>query len=212
MSVFLMQTIVAARNRNIEDSGWVQILVFIAMAVFWILGAMKAKSRKKEESEEQESMPMHRPHASAPDSDRGVQQEKLSPQQRRAYVAWREQQSQKQPKQPKQQKRTIARPQPSVQKTAALKPLVAKKLGTMRGLDADDLFPEDVLELEAPKDSVGGRSPGKGRYVAQADEPTLLVGLRSDYADPEQLRRAIVHCEILGKPLSLRPPGEQMIG
>ena len=209
MSVFLMQTILAARNRNIEDSGWMQILFLIAMAVFWILGAMKAKSRKKEESEEQESMPMHRAHARPPASGRGGQQKKLSPQQHRAYVAWQQQQSQKQPK---QQKRTITRPQPSVQKTTALKPRVAKKLGIMRGLDVGDLVPEEALELEAPKHSVGGSSPGEGRHAAQADELALLAGLRSDYADPEQLRRAIVHCEILGKPLSLRPPGEQMMG
>jgi len=207
MSVFLMQTIVAARNRDIEDSGWVQILVFIAMAVFWILGAMKAKSRKKDQSEEQENMPMRRPRARPPATGRGGQQQKLPPQQRRAYLAWREQQSQKQPK---QQKRTITRPQPSVQKTAVLKPRATKKLGIIQGLDVDDLFPEEVPQ--APKGLGADLSSSKRRQEVETPEPSLLLGLRTDYADPEQLRLAILHYEILGKPLSLRPPGEQMIG
>jgi len=43
-------------------------------------------------------------------------------------------------------------------------------------------------------------------------EPGLAMESLLDYADPEELRRAILHYEILGKPLSLRGPGEQIIG
>jgi hypothetical protein len=40
----------------------------------------------------------------------------------------------------------------------------------------------------------------------------LPLELLLDYADPEELRRAILHYEILGKPLSMRGPSEQIIG
>ena len=39
---------------------------------------------------------------------------------------------------------------------------------------------------------------------AEIPETKYLSELLLDYADPEQLRRAILHYEILGKPLSLR--------
>lgn len=39
---------------------------------------------------------------------------------------------------------------------------------------------------------------------AQMPESEYLSELLKDYADPEELRRAILHYEILGKPLSLR--------
>jgi hypothetical protein len=39
-----------------------------------------------------------------------------------------------------------------------------------------------------------------------------LPGLLSDYSDPDQLRRAILHYEILGKPMALREPPDSIIG
>lgn len=39
---------------------------------------------------------------------------------------------------------------------------------------------------------------------AQMPESEYLSELLTDYADPEELRRAILHYEILGRPLSLR--------
>jgi hypothetical protein len=44
------------------------------------------------------------------------------------------------------------------------------------------------------------------------EEAAYLPGILSAYADPEQLRTAILHYEILGKPLSLRDPSAHIIG
>jgi len=41
---------------------------------------------------------------------------------------------------------------------------------------------------------------------------TYLPAILSDYEDPEKLRRAILHYEILGKPISLRDLSEHIIG
>jgi hypothetical protein len=211
MAVLLIQTILAARNRNIDDNGWVQILVLVVVGVFWVLKALKSKTREdtqsEQQAEEQASSPMRRLHARPPASGRAVQQEKLSPRQRHAYLAWQQQQLQNQPK---QQKRTITRPQPSMQKAAALEPRVVEKLEAIQQLDVGDLVPEEALE--APKYSAADLSSGKFHEEVEPPEAELLLGLRTDYADLEQLRRAILHYEILGKPLSLRPPGEQVIG
>jgi hypothetical protein len=47
---------------------------------------------------------------------------------------------------------------------------------------------------------------------AEIPRAKYLSEILSDYDDPEKLRRAILHYEILGKPLSLREPGEHIIG
>jgi len=47
---------------------------------------------------------------------------------------------------------------------------------------------------------------------AEMPETEYLSELLLDYADPEELRRAILHYEILGRPLSLRDPSGDIIG
>jgi hypothetical protein len=47
---------------------------------------------------------------------------------------------------------------------------------------------------------------------AEIPRAKYLSEILSDYDDSEKLRRAILHYEILGKPLSLREPGEHIIG
>jgi len=48
--------------------------------------------------------------------------------------------------------------------------------------------------------------------AAEKPGPEFSPAFLPAYDDPEQLRRAILHYEILGKPLSLRGPGEHIIG
>ena len=47
---------------------------------------------------------------------------------------------------------------------------------------------------------------------AEIPQAKYLSEILSDYDDPEKLRRAILHYEILGKPISLREPAEHIIG
>jgi len=57
--------------------------------------------------------------------------------------------------------------------------------------------------LEDKDTAIRAKTP-QAKYLAEA----LL-----DYADPDEIRRAILHYEILGKPLSLRPPfADRIIG
>jgi hypothetical protein len=58
------------------------------------------------------------------------------------------------------------------------------------------------------------REVGAKRVRAPAEIPQSkhLSEILSDYSDPEELRRAILHYEILGRPLSLRGPEGHIIG
>ena len=48
--------------------------------------------------------------------------------------------------------------------------------------------------------------------MAEAVESKYLSEVLLDYVEPDELRMAILHYEILGRPLSLRDPSGQIIG
>jgi len=148
----------AARNSDEKDTGWMQILVFVILAVFYALGSIvKAKANKTAQKEEQ--IP-RKPAGKPPESNRDLQ-------------------------------RPTPRSQPRPQ---VAKPQVQPKL-------------EEISELTPAASLL--RSKTAGAEIPQAG---YLSGILSDYDDPEKLRRAILHYEILGKPLSLRDPSEHIIG
>jgi len=57
-----------------------------------------------------------------------------------------------------------------------------------------------------------GLGARRGAIPAEMPGEEHLPEILSDYADPEELRRAILHYEILGRPLSLRDPSGRIIG
>ena len=66
MNVFSAQLILAASRNDDENSGWIQLLVFVVMAVLWAVGGIiKAKSKKQnpEDDEQLEKTLTHRKRA-----------------------------------------------------------------------------------------------------------------------------------------------------
>lgn len=148
----ITQIVLAARNNNGDDRGWVQLLVFVVMAVLWALGGIaKAKANKIKESD----FP-----AEPPESD------EARPKLPQGY-----------PQKPVQKisvKKHIPAPEPIVaekKQEPAIKSLIEPQIG-----------------LEMPREPV----------AEYPREPVL------DFADTDELRKAIIHYEILGKPKSLR--------
>jgi hypothetical protein len=47
---------------------------------------------------------------------------------------------------------------------------------------------------------------------SETAQPKVAIEPLLDYDDTDELKRAILHYEILGRPLSLRGPSEQIIG
>ncbi len=100
--------------------------------------------------------------------------------------------------QPARQK--IARPQPAVRKYAAQ----AKQAGRVQ-------LRTRLAEPEFTGETVEGLA-GKRKGMAEVPESKYLSEVLADFTDPEDLRMAILHYEILGRPLSLRDPSGQIIG
>lgn len=188
MSDFFAKIILAARNDD-EVAGWMQMLVFAILAVFYVLGSiLKARANKAKEKEELAGKPAHKP----PEGAKGLQRKAFKPIRPAAPLPRKEYYPQVQPP-----SRRVVRPRPAARAKPAAQPPALPEVEELprftRGLDKK----MGVKELGIPSESP---------QVKPIGEPLL------DYTDPNRLRRAILHYEIFGKPLSLRGPEEHIIG
>ncbi len=201
MNAFFAQILLA--QRNVDGEGWTNILVVIVMAAIWMIGGI-LKARKGRPDGQQRQAP-RRPVRRPPAPGRDPRQQLPAQPQRPAAPA---------------QRRPAARQ-------------VRTKFGDLRAAakkfaaEAEQAFqvqttePKPKPQLAAAKSQIQPE-PAEGRdftsttvkgLAGKRDTPTAatpeaqyLPELLQDYADPDNLRRAILHYEILGKPLSLRDP------
>ncbi len=164
---FLAQIILAARNN--DYGSWGQLLAFIVLAIFWIVGAIaKVRSNKvelaDEGGEEEEFVKPVEPRRPQPQQRVQRQRPVSRPERQGADVV------RSGTHMPSQKRRALS--------TASVEQSVKLADKTVAGVGADVVSPEIGYEIAA--------------------SPVV------DFADPEELRRAILHYEILGKPLSMR--------
>ena len=206
MNCFLAQIIFLARNGDGE--GWINILVLVALAIFYAVGSiLKAKTSKAEQkgNEKLARKPAGKPPVGTRDlKKRPIQQLRrpASPPPSRQF------RPQVQPP-----RRKVMRPRPAVQKPGAkleqevelvtIEPLEEPKLPIP---DALEEYKEPVIKPLKDLEDMRTGIPSETAQPEAAIEPLL------DYADTDELKRAILHYEILGRPLSLRGPSEQTSG
>jgi hypothetical protein len=191
MNEFLTQIIIA-RNDDVEN--WMNILFVVIIVVFWALGGiLKARARNaKEESEEPQS---DKPARKRPLTSTDLKKEFFK---QLGFSHPAGQGSRQYRRQIEQLRRRITRPRPT-----SLNMGTEKKSISIPSLEERPKpTSEPVIELK-DKDVV----------AIQQEMPGAAFAAKSplDYTDPDELRRAILHYEILGKPLSLRNPGEHII-
>jgi hypothetical protein len=210
MNDFLLQIILAQRSDDVE--GWMQILVFIVLAAFWLIaGIIKAKANKTGVRDEQSH---RKPTRKPPVHSKEAREQMLSRLQRPVSST----------KDQRQQPRPAA--QKPRMKFADLQAAVRKfAVEAEKAFQADtkqETTPEHKPILAEPKikaESEEFTEPmdkttkilQETSEASQSFETEYLSELLTDYSDPDQLRRAILHYEILGRPLSLRGPSEDSI-
>lgn len=175
MNVFLAQLILAARRNEGENGGWMQLLVFVIMAVIWAIGGIiKAKSKKQnpEDDEQLEKTLAHRKRAGQR-PDWQIKYKSVKPE-NHEY----------------EEPELITQEEPLVVSKPTIRP---------------QLSLESQIEPFEDTELVGEPLKGIDIDVSKKDmEQDELLESLFDFDDPEQLRRAILHYEVLGKPLSLR--------
>jgi len=204
MDDLLLQIILARRNDDTE--GWMNILIVIVLAVFWAIGGIiKAKANKPGAPEEQSpGKPVRKP----PLHSRQAREQMLSRLQRAAGSA--QGQSQQPGSAAQQPRMKFSDLQAAVRKFAveaeqAFQPQSGKKMPVLKPVLTEPQNPPKAAEYTEPIGKTVNRLQDKlVSEPEQMPESEYLSELLTDYADPDQLRRAILHYEILGKPLSMR--------
>jgi len=228
MKELLAQVIFAAQGR--DPNGWMNILVIVIVAVVYALGAiLKATKGKKllgQGEEEQGRKP-----ARKPEGGRGVLEQFVR--EIRGLAEPTQDRESRSPAQPAPKK--VARPQPAaaVRKYAAeakppprpkpiTPPVKPERPGLELSIPAPQVQPEfeEIPELGTSIQALPDFTSksveelvGKGVDMpAEFVESRYLSEVLAYFTDPEDLRMAILHYEILGRPLSLRDPSGQIIG
>lgn len=191
MNYWLAQLVLAARRSSDRDGGWMQILVFVILAIFYAVGSIVKARANKTAPKGKEQAPRKPVRKSSEDFIDLKMLKQLFGLPEEAESSSQPSPEASKPKIAKQQVqpmvRKVARPQPTVRRKApvTVKPQAAKS------------------QIQPKSKRVGGLT-GEAELSTAIPQAKYLSDILSDYEDPERLRRAILHYEILGKPLSLR--------
>ncbi|MGA1979498.1 MAG: hypothetical protein ABSG99_02885 [Sedimentisphaerales bacterium] len=175
--------VLAAQNSDERDTGWVQILVFVILAIFYAVGSIVKARANKTAPKGREQTP-RKPAREPPESTIEIQLLK------QLWRPARPTPGSQRRMQVQTQRRKVASPQPAGM--AMLEPQVVK--------------PQVAMPQVQPKLEKVTAEAAAAVAMPQAEIPRAeyLSEILSDYEDPEKLRMAILHYEILGKPMSLR--------
>ncbi len=210
MNILIVEAILADRQDG-DDIGWVRLLIFVILAILFGLGRLlKSKADASEEDQQYASAPGRRKPTGAakPMDKRPVGQPR-----RPVPVAPAKELGPRTGRPGRQ----LARPQATLRK-----PVVPGQRRLIRGAPGGLVKPARPVETKLPS-LPHLEQPGQilaeplaelehKMPVARVQEPeaaTILERLL-DFEDPEDLQKAVLHYEILGKPLGLRGPSEQL--
>jgi hypothetical protein len=216
MNDFLLQIILAQRNDDAERL--MNILFVVVLAAFWLIGGIiKAKANKSAERDKQSA---GKPARKPPVHSREAREQMLSRLQRPAGSGSAKDQR-RQPRPATQKPRMkFADLQAAVRKFAieaeqafqadTQKPIPKPKPKPV--LLEPQIRPETLEFIEPVDITVTEPQAKQSSEAIEVFESEYLSELLTDYSDPDELIRAILHYEILGRPLSLRDSSEGGIG
>ena len=196
MGYIVRQLIMAARSQDTES--WMNIFFIVVLAIFWVLGGI-AKARAKK-TEEPDKVAPDTPAKAKPPGKRS--QEGLFRQARRTRPVGAEPQRQTK----------IVHPRPVVQEPAVREKAVVQSVPERSFVHPmpSPAISEPLTKLPEIRQSAAGSLAEARPLAVTVPAESLQTGLGAESllnpTDPDQLRRAILHYEILGKPLSLREP------
>jgi hypothetical protein len=185
MDWLIAQKIVIGRGPDGDESGWMQLLVFVVLAVFWAIGGiMKARSAKsRDEKQKQQAKPRPQPRA-RPSFERIMFKEPERPRPR-----------------PMQTPATKITSRPAEVKAVA-QPTKQPKQVEAAGFGYREILPK-VVEEEKP--IIEAATP-----VAETAALSVVEGPEVEIGTSEQLRAAMLHFEIFGKCVGLRESQEHV--
>jgi hypothetical protein len=214
MNDFLAPIIMAARRRG--PQGWGNILFIVFLAIVWAIGGI-LKVRKNAQEKKAGGQPLGAKPGGKPAGVTKAKPKGPFQQIRAAFETELQKQRELQLK-AQQARRKMVRLQPAAQKVSA-KTEVTTEIPTFESRSLEKLTqPAGQVEPELKKlPEFEGKIYKKLEEVrtgapVKMPHANYLSEILLDYSSPVDLRRAILHYEILGRPLSLRDPSEHTIG
>jgi hypothetical protein len=191
MNYILAQLVLAARKSD-EDTGWMQILVVVILAIFYAVGSIVKARANKAAPKGKKQIPRKRPESA-------IDLRML----KQLFGLPEEAESGSQPS-PEASKPLVRAKRPAVARQV-VRPSAFSETSPLGGQVQPKLeeLPELTPDVLLRKSEAAGAEIPQTKYLSE---------ILSDYETAESLRRAILHYEILGKPISLREPGEHIIG
>lgn len=177
MNCSIMQFVLAVRDNNDQDGGWIQLLVFVVMAVLWTLGGIrKAKANKIKDSDfadeefEKGDEPPTQLHPAV--TGRPLSEKAFEPAAKPAHTI-------------EQRKLSV------LEQRIGLKPFAKPdKIKKLREVSL-----EPIKEQE-----FGLRSKISLQTETPKEPPAFLL----NFDETDALKKAVLYHEILGKPLALK--------
>jgi len=213
MNEILEQIVLSARRRGTD---WGNILFIVFLAIFWAIGGiLKAKKNAQEKKAGGQGLV---PKPGGKPAEITKAKPKGPFQQIRAAIEAELQKQQELQRQAQQVRRKMERPRPVIRKVSPqperTKRIPALEQVTKTGLPSPTAEVEPKIEIlpELTDKTIKKFSDKQKAVAGQLPRSRYLSGILSDYSDADELKRAILHYEILGRPLSLRDPSGRIIG
>jgi hypothetical protein len=207
-------TILLARNGEPGNGGWIQLIVFVILGFIYVIGGLaKMKANKAADKEEQKDKPAERLKRQPRYKPLDDIAPPRHPEARRTAVP---EVSRISPRPVRQIRRPTEMPARREHRYVARVPEAPRR---PVGPTTKPTLPEieksipslEPLEPAVPLELAKIEKLGVDLSRGQKEEDMVLAGRPAlNYQDPDALREAIVHYEILGKPLSLREPGQHI--
>ena len=211
MITTIAATILLADNGDSGNGGWIQLVVFVVLGLIYAMGGI-AKMKANKAAEEEENKP----------EERSKQQPRYKPLDE--MFAPRQARPKRTPTPSSGPSRITPRPArqiqrptqlpvhreyrhpvraPEVKRRRLVRPAAKPKLpevkkGTQSSITPSELGKIEKLEIELSK------KQQSEEVIGFSDRPFF------DYEDSDYLRNAILHFEILGKPIALRESGRHI--
>ena len=192
MTELLTQIILAARDRETEPEGFMRLFVWLLVVAIWIVGGIlkvKANKARQQGTEQGEPKPRFKPFGTTAPS-KAPQRIRRAPH----------------PAGPAPGARPYPQVKPPGREVARLAAVAAKVSPTAKSVFLDSAsLKEPIVQLQVDAKPI----PLKPKYRPATTPAQQYLPVLDD---PDELKRAILHYEILGRPVALRDPFSYLFG
>jgi len=212
MNILLAQIVLARRNEDLD--GWMNILFVVVLAIFWAIGGILKARGKNAQSRQQKDQLARKPARRPAAPSRGLLEQVLmgshqppSRAERRPYRSGVQEAHTKLAELRAAARKFAAEAEQAFRvQMAEAPPVPQHALPKPETEPATRESPVFAAKIPVTR----GDQPAPGPLETLPEE--YLAEILSDYADSDLTRRAILHYEILGRPLSLRDPQDPATG